>query len=574
MKEKWLWPAAACLLLWMFFAAGSAAMHESMSVDEVAHVGAGLSYLQRLDLRLNPEHPPLGKAIAALPLALRGAKADYQGPAWNLAVDPLQAYTTQWVFGDSVLGRWNPWRPTLLWARAPMLMLTLLLGVFVFVYATKLGGAWGGLLCLTVYVTTPAFLAFGPLVITDVPVTLFTLVALWQLGELWAKPNVQNTWLFAIPLAAALLSKFTGLLLIPVVLVLFLYTRFRRTGDEPLDNAERKLWRRARWRRAIRGCLYAAAIVYFVYLFFSWNQPTVLLSSVGRGWWGALIQRALMPIVIYIVGLAWLLLMGSRSTYLLGHNIAHGVPYYFPFVFVLKSTLGFLLLLVLAAAVAIYCKRRRIKIIPERYAAQWRALMIGFFVLLVVCLASQLNIGIRHFLLPIVLMILMLAPLPQTIRRLPRAQLLGAVTAVLAAGCFVSVLMAYPYYFPYVNALSFGRPAYYLLNDSNVTWNEALPSLQRFMQEQQLSNIKLDYAALSDPVLVVPQAEVWDCQAPAADDAGHWVAVTAVSILENHNCSYLQQYPHQALAGGSLYVFKLPASLPASRCSWGAAATC
>ena len=44
-------------------------------------------------------------------------------------------------------------------------------------------------------------------------------------------------------------------------------------------------------------------------------------------------------------GLPMTLVMGSRPTYLLGHTLPHGVPYYFPFVFALKSTLGFLVLL-------------------------------------------------------------------------------------------------------------------------------------------------------------------------------------------------------------------------------------
>src|SRR5690349_22719158 len=94
--------AAAGLLIMMFFLAGGAALHESATVDEVAHVGAGLSYLQRLDLRLNPEHPPLGKALAAMPLVIRGAHADYSSPAWKLAADFFPAYAAQWVFGDAV----------------------------------------------------------------------------------------------------------------------------------------------------------------------------------------------------------------------------------------------------------------------------------------------------------------------------------------------------------------------------------------------------------------------------------------------------------------------------------------
>ena len=174
--------AAAGLLIVMFFLAGGAALHESATVDEIAHVGAGLSYLQRLDLRLNPEHPPLGKVLAAIPLALRGTHADYSGPAWKLSTDFFNAFGAQWVFGDAVLGRWNDWKSTLMWARLPMLILTLLLGWFVYRYGTRLGGPWGGLLCLTAYITTPAFLVFGPLVITDLPVTLFSIIALWQLG--------------------------------------------------------------------------------------------------------------------------------------------------------------------------------------------------------------------------------------------------------------------------------------------------------------------------------------------------------------------------------------------------------
>src|SRR5215831_18091372 len=106
--------AAVSLLLLMLFLAGGAALRESATVDEIAHVGAGLSYLQRLDLRLNSEHPPLAKALAAIPLALLGTRADYAGPAWTFSADFGPAYAGEWVFGDAVLGRWNNWRSTLM----------------------------------------------------------------------------------------------------------------------------------------------------------------------------------------------------------------------------------------------------------------------------------------------------------------------------------------------------------------------------------------------------------------------------------------------------------------------------
>lgn len=54
---------ATLLLLLMAILAGGAARRESITFDEIAHIGAGVSYLQKLDMRMNPEHPPLAKVL-------------------------------------------------------------------------------------------------------------------------------------------------------------------------------------------------------------------------------------------------------------------------------------------------------------------------------------------------------------------------------------------------------------------------------------------------------------------------------------------------------------------------------
>ena len=64
---------AGVLLILMAVLAGGAALRESVTVDEVAHIGAGLSYLQRLDLRFNEEHPS----------AAQGACSFAAGLAWD-----------------------------------------------------------------------------------------------------------------------------------------------------------------------------------------------------------------------------------------------------------------------------------------------------------------------------------------------------------------------------------------------------------------------------------------------------------------------------------------------------------
>lgn len=233
--------AAGALLAAMALMAGGAALRESVTVDEVAHIAAGVSYLQKLDLRLNEEHPPLPKVVAALPLVFRGARADYSHVSWTFSETFFQAYVGQWVFGEWFLTKWNSPGPTLMWARLPMLLMTLALGWVLFVYARRLGGDWGGLLCLAIYVSTPTFLAFGPLVHTDISVTLFTLLTLWSFAEIWREPTRKNVGMFAAALAGALLSKFTAGILF------FAFVAFAlSTGGAPCPGSHSRNPRNAR----------------------------------------------------------------------------------------------------------------------------------------------------------------------------------------------------------------------------------------------------------------------------------------------------------------------------------------
>ena len=205
--------AAVLLLAYMAALAGGAALQQSVTIDEVSHIASGVSYVQKLELRLNEEHPPLPKVLAAVPLVLTGIRADYTHLSWVASQRFLPAFLGQWVFGDWLLNRWNDPERTLALARLPLLMLTLVLGWVVFVQARRLGGDWGGLLCLAVYAATPLFLVFGPLVHTDIAVTLFTLLSLWAFANVWRSPTRAGWLVLGLCLAGALLSKFTAGLL-------------------------------------------------------------------------------------------------------------------------------------------------------------------------------------------------------------------------------------------------------------------------------------------------------------------------------------------------------------------------
>jgi hypothetical protein len=88
--------------------------------------------------------------------------------------------------------------------------------------------------------------------------------------------------------------------------------------------------------------------------------------------------------------------------------------------------------------------------------------------------------------------------------------------------------------------------------------------VKRFADQHGLRRIALDQWAIYDPVATVPQAELWDCQKPTAADDGRWVMVSANMIMDGRNRTWLMQYPHQALAGGSMYAVQLPEHIPAA----------
>lgn len=85
--RRWHWVGAAALLAAMFGFGFTSMIGNSAIVDELAHIPAGYAYLHYHDYRLNPEHPPLMKDLAAIPLQFMNLKFPLDSSAWTTDVN-------------------------------------------------------------------------------------------------------------------------------------------------------------------------------------------------------------------------------------------------------------------------------------------------------------------------------------------------------------------------------------------------------------------------------------------------------------------------------------------------------
>src|SRR5665647_1706675 len=109
------------ILAFMFVVSVLNAKNDSAIYDEIAHIPAGYSYLTKHDMRLNPEHPPLLKDLAAFPLLFMHLNFDTAQPFWN--ENPNDA---QWNAGKYLFYRAdnNP-EQIAFWSRLPIILLSL-----------------------------------------------------------------------------------------------------------------------------------------------------------------------------------------------------------------------------------------------------------------------------------------------------------------------------------------------------------------------------------------------------------------------------------------------------------------
>lgn len=470
LTKRWVWIIVAALLCMQAAQMIYVVHRESLTFDEDNHMFAGYMMWKTGDFGLNPEHPPLVKLLATIPVL--GEK---------LWIPPLQHREFKqeaYLDGRDWLARNDGGSQRLVFRMRLMAgLLAIGLSLVVFFCTREFFGLPAALVALLVVTFDPNILAHSALVTTDMGVTLFFLASIYAFYLYVKQPTAARLLLAGVVSGLLLATKHSGILWAPMLLLLIAWEIFAAPRPARKQVAMRLsvafasivvtgvvvLWAFYGFRYAARpaGLHLSTPLAAYVEPLTHFDAAAVL----------AMARMHLLP-ESYLMGLVDVKRMAQfYPTFIFGRQLAHGVWWYFPAVIAIKTTLG-MLGLVLLSLFAIANRKLR-------GAREIAFLLIPWIVYLAIAMMSGMNIGARHI-LPLYAMAAILcgggvAALARSNRRW------AWVCGVLLAAHVASALAAFPNYIPYANEAWGGpRNVHNLLSDANVDWAQQLIQVKQW----------------------------------------------------------------------------------------------
>jgi len=590
--KGWRLALWAALLLGAFAAQALTSMaQKSGTSDENAHIPAGWTYLTTGDYRLNAEHPPLAKMIAALPLLFIKINGAFDSAGWREG--------KQWDYGWEFLFSGKNDAYTLFFlGRLSMVLLSLCLGLLIFFWARKLYGNAAGLFALFLFAFCPNLIAHGSLANTDMAISFFLILALFCFDRAARRLTPLSAALAGLALGAALLAKFSAPLIIPMMAVFALVRLFDRS---PMEVRFRKPSIADTWRKKAVALVVLFCVIFAVAYTTIWAGYRFRYSAYADGsarplQFGSkreqpesapykfLHDNRLLP-QAYLEGFRFISNTMTRSAFLDGqHNWDRRKPGYFaywPHYFVMttlyKTPVPTLIFFAVTVACAYWWSRKT-----------WAGdilLLAAILIYFGVASLSNMNIGHRHILPVIPLAFIFVSKIVAHLRWRQRldTNVVRGLFAALLLWYVYSAISIYPNYLAYFNEIA-GGPSNGAkhLSDSNIDWGQDLILLKKYMDDNHIPVVHLCYFGNSDPryygvrckflttplwpamaVEQIPIEEWTDC---AGLKRGDYIAVSVTNLDETLGpfpaIRSLREKGEIAQVGHSIYIYKSPLSTP------------
>jgi hypothetical protein len=465
---------------------------ESQTWDEGDHIFAGYMSWKRADFGLNPEHPPMLKLLATAPLLSQPLKV----PELQNRYFKEEAFLDGKEFlyrndADSILFR----------ARMTAALLTLLLAALVYVATREMFGTGAGLVALALLVFEPNLLAHGALVTTDAGISCFMFATVYAFYRYAKAPSLWRLLAVGVAAGLALAVKHSGIFIFPMLLLLAVceVVRGRVAAGRDAEAVKGTGRRALRFAASLAAVTVVALAVLWAFYGFRYQARPAGLQlnpplAEYAGWlkpheaW-AISTMARLHVLpeSYLYGLADVRLAANFYTsYLLERIYPHGVWFYFPVAFLIKSTLAFLALFLLAVVA-----------VATRRLDRWREVLFltvppAFYLL--VSMSAGMNIGVRHILPLYVFVSALIGGAAWAL--VSRNRKWAYAVAALLVFHAVSSALTFPHYIAYSNEL-WGGPSntYRLLSDSNADWGEQLKWTKKYLDVRGVKDCWFVYFA-------------------------------------------------------------------------------
>jgi len=467
----------AALLLGVLFAQAMTSIpHLSITFDEDLHISTGYSVLRTGDLRLVEDHPPLIGLWMGWPLLLSPHVPDpWDVPAWEQGDRRL--FVRNEIWWSTPIDAW------VIPPRIPISWLALLLGAFLFRWASDWFGPRAGLFALAFFVFDPNILAHATLATLDLGVTCFIFIAMYGLQRFLRRPSWPNLGMAGVFLGLALGAKISALILLPISVGLMTLWGLRQgLGRGPRHWREGPGWLVARLP-AYLGVAFLT--LWAVHLFGFSSPPGFSFPLPAPTYW-----RSFLRVGRHVAR--------GNPAYLLGEAYLGGRWTYFPVTFALKTPLPTLILVGVALGTAL----RTAWPSPRQ---RWRALIlaslpVSYFLLSMV---NEINLGYRH-LLPILPFLYLFTACLATPRVTRHASCVmrhvsrftfhvSRITiGALLLWHMIGTLQVWPFHLTFFNEVASGpRNGYRYLADSNVDWGQGLKALRDYLEARSWPDVQL-----------------------------------------------------------------------------------
>jgi len=462
----------------------SSVLNKSLSGDEIFYITSASLYLNTNEYTYNSEHPPLIKQIFMLPALFLKPNIDLEGLDHKNEI----ALGYEFLFNSG-----NGADSIIFFTRLINIILGLVLGGVVFAFSYKLFGKLSGFFALFLYSLSPNIIAHSRLATLDIGTTLFIFLTVFVFWIFMQNPSIKKYFLFIFVFSLAILTKFTSLLLIPIIVILYLILKFNKQThkfDFWVGSIINKLNKKRIFSMFIISFSTLALIGLVIWIDYGFESPILkirpdlyfeLTESNLYGFTYKFIEK--IPFFrTYREGLGYQLKNSAAGfyPYFLGKVTKDGLIWYFLVAFLIKTPIPIILLFFLSFFSFTRKSNRLIFLIVP--------IIILF---LYFSFINKIFIGLRYILPIYPFIFVMIGGIFGVLWRNIYSKL---ITIVLCIWLLVGSFMIFPHYLSYFNEFIGGPDkGHKYLADSNIDWGQDLKLLKGYIDKNSISDFYISY---------------------------------------------------------------------------------